>query len=212
MCKDWFLSRSTFQIQPEHMVHRFITTTNGSSVTFDRTAPSVTSINRLVPLTAITNGVTVVYRVTFNEKVSGATTNSFAFMLVSGTVTGTVSNVAAVGTAGTTYDVTIASISGNGDIRLDLKASGTGITDATGNAIASGFTGGQVYTISQAAPKLTSVGISSSNANSSLAKTGNIITLSFIASEPINSPQVTIATHAVTALRCPAIIIRHPIP
>jgi hypothetical protein len=93
-------------------------TTNGSSVTFDRTAPSVVSINRQVPLTAITNGITVVYRVTFNEKVSGATTNSFAFMLVSGTVTGTVSNVTAVGTTGTTYDVTIASISGNGDIRL----------------------------------------------------------------------------------------------
>jgi hypothetical protein len=81
----------------------------------------------------------------------------------------------------------VSSISGNGDIRLDLKASGTGISDDSRqcNCIRL-YKRGSVYTISQAAPTLTSVGISSSNANSSLAKTGDIITLSFTASEPIN--------------------------
>jgi hypothetical protein len=48
-------------------------------------------------------------------------------------------------------------------------------------------------------PVLSAVSISTNNSNSSLAKQGNTVTLSFTASETINTPVVTIAGHTVTA-------------
>jgi hypothetical protein len=72
----------------------------------------------------------------------------FTLTVLSGNPSGTISNVAAVaGTSNAAYDVTVSSISGAGDLRLDLKASGTGITDASANPISGGFTSGQSYTI-----------------------------------------------------------------
>ena len=82
---------------------------------------------------------------------------------------------------------------------MDLNASGTGINDISGNAIAGGFITGQTYTIQQGIPELTAVRIGSDNSIASLAKPGNVISLSFTASEPINPPTVTIGTHGVTA-------------
>ncbi|WP_443096430.1 hypothetical protein, partial [Segetibacter aerophilus] len=119
------------------------TTTNGSSVTFDKTAPTVTGITRQVPLTQTTNSTTVTYRAAFSETVSGVDATDFSLTTVSGAATGTIGTVTAVaGSNNTFYDVTVSSISGNGNIRLDLKGSGTGITDAASNAIAGGYTTG----------------------------------------------------------------------
>jgi hypothetical protein len=68
------------------------------------------------------------------------------------------------------------------------------------NAPAAGYTSGQLYTISRTCSFADICWYQFlSNASSSLAKTGDIITLSFTASEPINPPQVTIATHAVSS-------------
>ena len=173
-------------------------TTNGSSVTFDKTSPSVVSINKQSPASDPTNATTLVYRVTFSEGVTGVDATDFT-LTATGSATGTISSVAPVGTGGTTYDVTVSSVSGNGTLRVDLKASGTGIADTAGNAISGGFTSGQTFTIQQTQPTLTSVTIVSNNATPSLAKVGNVITLSFTASIPINTPTVTIATHSVTA-------------
>jgi hypothetical protein len=55
--------------------------------------------------------------------------------------------VKVVGTDSTTYDVTIRAIAGSGVLRLDVKGSNTGITDAVGNALNGGFTNGQTYTV-----------------------------------------------------------------
>jgi hypothetical protein len=174
---------------------------SGQTYVIDHTAPIVNSINRQSPSTQTTNASTLTFRTTFSEKVNNVDYTDFTFSIVLGTVSGTLNNlsVVAVGSAGTTYDVTINSVNGNGTVRLDLNGSGTGITDDAGNAIAGGFTAGETYIVNQAAPSLTSVHISSSNSNSSLARTGDVITLSFTASEPINPPTVTIATHAVTS-------------
>jgi len=115
----------------------------------DLTPPSVASVNRQSPTTTTTSASSVTYRVTFSEKVSGVDATDFAVTKVSGTVTGTVASnaVVAVGTTGNTYDVTVTSITGTGDLRLDLKSTGTGITDASANAISGGYTSGQIYTI-----------------------------------------------------------------
>src|SRR5204862_228905 len=58
---------------------------------------------------------------------------------------------------------------GSGTIRLDLKSSGTGITDTAGNAPSAGFTSGEVYTIDKTAPTVSSIvraGVSPTNASS----------------------------------------------
>ncbi|CAN5766969.1 hypothetical protein BH10BAC3_BH10BAC3_22160 [soil metagenome] len=172
------------------------TTTNGSSVSFDNTAPTVTSINRQSPATNPTGATSVTFRITFSEAVSGVDLPDFS-ITTSGSANGTLLSVTII--SGNTYDVTIASVSGNGTLRLDLNGSGTGITDAAGNAIAAGFTAGQTYTIQPGLPSLTFVSISSSNSNTLLAKPGDLVTLSFSTSEAINPPTVTIATHLVTA-------------
>lgn len=113
----------------------------------DFTAPAVASINRQSPTTATTSATSVTYRITFSEKVSGVNTADFTLTKVSGTVSGAIASVAASGTTGTIYDAKISSITGNGILRLDLKSTGTGITDQGGNAIKGGYSSGQTYTI-----------------------------------------------------------------
>jgi gliding motility-associated-like protein len=56
-----------------------------------------------------------------------------------------------------TYNVTVAGVTGNGTLGLNLKSSGTGITDLSSNALINGFTG-QVYTVDKItiAPTITS--------------------------------------------------------
>lgn len=174
--------------------------TTGQTYTIDKIAPKVISINRQFPLTATTSANTLVYRVTFSEKVRRVNSTDFTLTRVSGTVSGTITTNAVVATStdSVSYDVKVTSVTGNGTLRLDLKSKNTGIIDVAGNAISGGFTSGQTYTIDGSKPVLSSVSIASNNTNTSFAKVGSLVTLSFTASETIN-PVVTIATHAVTS-------------
>ncbi|MFD2247248.1 heparin lyase I family protein [Pontibacter ruber] len=132
------------------------TTSTGVSVTItaappvDPTPPTVISINRQNPTTSTTTSTTVFFRATFSEQVIGVDAADFTATTVSGTVKGTVTNVVSV--SSTIYDITVSSITGEGTLRLDLKSSGTGITDIIGNAIQGGYTSGQSYTIQQTLP------------------------------------------------------------
>ncbi|MEI6948295.1 T9SS type A sorting domain-containing protein [Paraflavisolibacter sp. H34] len=130
-------------------------------VVTDPNAPlTVLSINRQSPATVATNASSVTFRVTFSKKVTGVDATDFSATPLSGNVRGTLAHlaletsgtvgteaVAPVGTDGTTYDVSVRALAGSGTLRLDLKASGTGIQDADGNALSGGFTGGQTYTV-----------------------------------------------------------------
>jgi hypothetical protein len=87
--------------------------------------------------------------VTFSENVNGVDITDFS-LTTAGTATGTIASVSAA--TGTIIDVTVNAVSGNGTIRLDLKTSGTGITDNAGNSIAGGYSSGQTYTIDKMAP------------------------------------------------------------
>lgn len=113
-------------------------------VTVEDTPPTVSSINRQSPTGATINGGTVVFRATFSEQVSGVDAADFQ-LTATGSTTGIINNLSAV--SGTTYDVTVGSVGGTGTLRLDLKASGTGIVDVAGNQIAGGYTAGQAYTV-----------------------------------------------------------------
>ncbi|MET0636791.1 MAG: T9SS type A sorting domain-containing protein [Chitinophagaceae bacterium] len=173
-------------------------TTNSSTVTYDKVNPVVSSVNRQTPSQQTTNASTVTFRVVFSEPVSGVDITDFETTVVSGIVNSTPGSVTPTGGTGTTYDVTLNSVSGNGTIRLDLKASGTGITDEAGNTITGGFNSGQTYIITENPPTLTTVSISSDNSASAIARPGDLVTLAFTASGPVTLPVVTIAGRSVT--------------
>jgi DNA/RNA endonuclease G (NUC1) len=103
-----------------------------------------------------TTAATVHYTVTFSEDVSGVTTGAFQ-LTAGGGASGTISGVVPVDAH--TYTVTVSSASGEGTLRLDVKASGTGITDIPGNPLSGGFTTGQFYTLDHVGPNVTSVAV-----------------------------------------------------
>lgn len=120
-------------------------TSNAFTVNIDTVVPSVSSIVRLTPTAqTVTYATTsLVFRVTFSESVVGVTTGSFAVTSVVAPATGTVAQVSA--SSGTTFDVTVGSLSGTGTLRLDLKGAGSsGVSDVAGNAPAA-YTSGDTY-------------------------------------------------------------------
>lgn len=125
-----------------------------TAVLVDGVAPSVSSIARANATP--TNASSVDYTVSFAENVSGVDTGDFA-LTASGTAAGTIASVTPVN--GSTYTVTVNTLSGDGTLRLDLNAGSTGITDTAGNAIGGGYTSGQLYTLDKTAPAVTSVGV-----------------------------------------------------
>jgi len=119
-------------------------TTDNSSVTFDKTIPAVQSINRKNPSTSTISTSTVTYEVILTENVVGVDINDFAL-----TTTGaTQGNINSVSGSNSVYEVTINNISGDGTLRLDLKSNGGTITDLAGNVTSQGFNG-EVYTYQQ---------------------------------------------------------------
>jgi len=101
-----------------------------------------------------TNSPTLHYTVTFSEDVSGVTTGAFA-LTAGGGASGSITGVVPVNAH--TYTVTVGSAAGEGTLRLDVNASGTGITDLPGNPLNGGFTTGQSYTLDHVGPNVTSV-------------------------------------------------------
>ena len=164
----------------------------------DNTPPIVNSINRSSPLTETIQISTVTFRAIFSERVSGVDKSDFVLNVLSGSLNGLVSEVTEVGNGGATYDIVVNSLNGSGEFRIDLKETGTNIKDASQNLIVTGFDNGQTYSLQLGKPILTSVELYSNNANSTIAKVNDKITLEFVASEPINLPVVKIAGHNIT--------------
>jgi len=121
--------------------------TSEQQFTFTVTSgPSVASINRVGSTPS--NATSVDYTVTFNESVTGVDASDFT-LTATGTANGNVSNVSG---SGTTYTVTVGSLSGDGTLRLDLKNSGTGIQNGGSQAITGGYASGQTYTLDNTRP------------------------------------------------------------
>ncbi len=118
------------------------------TLTVDKTAPAISSISRSNPVNSSTSATDVTYYVIFSEGVTGVDASDF--ILTASGPSGTVDSVTANGAA--EYTVTVVNISGNGTLRLDLKGSGTGITDMAGNNIAAGYSGGEEYVIDTIPP------------------------------------------------------------
>ena len=113
-------------------------------------APAVSSIVRAAaaPGTVAASATSVSYTVTFSQSVTGVGASDFA-LTASGTAAGTIQSVTG---SGDTYTVTVNGISGDGTLRLDLNASGTGIQNGSSVAIVGGHTAGQTYTLDHTAP------------------------------------------------------------
>ncbi|HTB80040.1 MAG TPA: Ig-like domain-containing protein [Opitutaceae bacterium] len=113
-------------------------------------APSVSSIVRTggASATVNTSATSISYTVTFSESVTGVDATDFTL-----TATGTASgHIASVSGSGTTYTVTVDTLTGDGTLRLDLNSSGTGIQNGSNVDIAGGYTLGSTYTLDHTAP------------------------------------------------------------
>ncbi|BAL99988.1 MULTISPECIES: beta strand repeat-containing protein [Caldilinea] len=122
------------------------------SRTYDTTAPGVLSITRADPNP--TNAASVRFTVTFSEAVTGVDGSDFS-LATTGSIAG--ASVTGVSGSGSVYTVTVSTGTGSGTLRLDLKASGTGIQDLAGNPITGGFTSGEEYTVDKTAPTVVSI-------------------------------------------------------
>ncbi len=131
------------------------TASNTLSLTYDGTAPTVTSIVRQTPTDATTNATSAVFRVTFSEDVNNVGIADFA---ISGAGAGGTAAITGVSeeTASTVFDVTVSTINTNGELDLDFSGS-QNIADGSGNAFAGAITTEETYTIDQTVPTVTSI-------------------------------------------------------
>lgn len=121
-----------------------------SGVLVNALAPTVTSIVRSGD--ELTNATSVTFTVTFSETVIGVDASDFTLASPDG-VSGTIGPVSG---SGATWTVTVTDVTGNGALRLDLNASGTGIVGSSGQALAGGYSAGQSYIVDHVAPYLSS--------------------------------------------------------
>ncbi len=108
--------------------------------------PSVVSVTRVN--TSPTSAASVDFTVTFSEPVSGVDSADFA-LAKTGSITGyAITDVSPASGPADTYTVSVATGKYNGTLRLDLLNDGS-IQDEAGNPLASGYTGGEAYTITK---------------------------------------------------------------
>jgi autotransporter-associated beta strand protein len=150
---SWMFDYSTIMLPPgAYSFSATSTAASGNSspasapfvVTVDTVAPAVSAILRQSPPSAATTASDVIYRVSFSENVSGVDLSDFA-LTATGASTGSLSTITSL--SGRAFEVIVTDVAGEGMLRLDLRAGGTGIVDGAANAIATGFSIGQTYTI-----------------------------------------------------------------
>lgn len=165
-----------------------------TAVVPDTTPPTVSSIIPASGANVAASTTSVNYTVTFSENVSGVDASDFT-LTPTGTASGSIASVTQVNAS--TYTVTVNALSGDGTLRLDLKSSGTGITDTASNLIATGFTSGQTYTLDHYSPPVSGVNSSTSNGT---YKVGDVIAIQVAFGEAVNvtgTPQLTLETGSV---------------
>jgi hypothetical protein len=124
-----------------------------ASVLVDTTAPTATALTRASA--SPTNGASVGYLLTFSEAVGGVDPSDFA-LVATGSASGAIGSVTPVDASH--YTVMVTAVAGDGTLRVDLNASGTGIVDAAGNPLLGGMTG-EVYTTDTTAPTVIGVAV-----------------------------------------------------
>ena len=127
------------------------TGTSSYTIVVTRDAAATTTVSSIVRASGNpTNATSVNYTVTFAASVTGVDAGDFTLASTS-TANGTIGTPTG---SGTTWTVPINSVSGNGTLRLDF----TGTAGVTPNVSAS-YTSGEIYTIDNTAPSVTSVAV-----------------------------------------------------
>ncbi len=137
--------------------------------TFELAAPTVSSITAVG--SSPNHASSEQFTVTFSASVTGVVAGDFTLTTANtpGGAALATTGISSITGSGTTYIVTVGGVTGDGTLRLDLKANSTGITDASGISAASAFTGGDVYTIEHTPPSVSPIvatGTNPNNANS----------------------------------------------
>jgi gliding motility-associated-like protein len=132
----------------------------------DGVVPGVNSIVKVG--TTPTNEDTMTFTVTFTEPVTGVNASDFV-LTNSGTSVGTVSTITG---SGSTYTVTVSNVTGDGTTRLDLNATGTGITDISGNVISGGYSAASTITVDNTLPTGYTITVPSIIDNTNVTNTG----------------------------------------
>lgn len=124
----------------------------GESYTIDQDGPAITCITRLDanPTTA----TTVSFMAAFNEPATSVTIANFT-VSVSGTTTGTITSVTNGGD-GTTWTITVSSVDGAGQLRVDL-VDPAGIEDMYGNPATATSIGCESYDVDREGPMIQSI-------------------------------------------------------
>nr|WP_067290102.1 Ig-like domain-containing protein [Marinobacterium profundum] len=108
---------------------------SNAAVLIDAAAPSATSIS--VPADGALVAGEMYFELVFDEAVSGVDIGDFS-LLTTGNLVGTLDSVQQINPS--TYRVLLTGINGNGSLSLALNATGSGIADNAGNALATGIT------------------------------------------------------------------------
>ena len=172
-------------------------TTDSSVVTVYQTAPDTTDPE--LNIVSIESNNSDTSRATLDDIITLSFTSSEPIGTPTVTIN-TVTATAAPAVAGSTisWSATKTITAADNDGAVEFTIDFTDLATNDGTQVTSITTGSGV-TVDQTAPELTTVSIASNNANTSLAKTGNTVTLSFTSDEPILPPTVTINGDTVTA-------------
>lgn len=157
---------------------------NNKALVVDGIVPSVTSTAPSGG--AVSTDTSVDFTVNFNESVNNISIDDFALGTTGG-ATATIVSVSA--SSGSSVNVTVSGITGNGTIKLNLNAS-TNISDAAGNAGPAAYTSGSTHTVAiPTAPDAPTIG----------AATAGIGQASVAFSAPANNGGAAITGYTVTS-------------
>jgi hypothetical protein len=163
-------------------------TTNGSSVTVDKTLPGLTSVT-------IASNNTNTARAKLANTVTLSFTANEAIQTPSVTLLGVTATVANPNGNNWTATATVAAGTPEGLAAFSITA-----TDLAGNTAAALTTTSDTsnVTVDKTLPTLSAVTIASNNVDTARAKLANTVTLSFTANEAIQTPSVTLLGVAAT--------------
>jgi PGF-pre-PGF domain-containing protein len=186
-----------------------------------RDAPEVSSITRASPSNP-TSASSVEFDVTFTESVSGVDTDDVVLTRINGDVAGSVATVSS--SSGTTITVTVDSVVGDGDLRLDVDdddgiVNGDGVPlggSGTSGTADGSYTGNEVSTVDNTDPTIRTIAtrddgpapgttVDGTDGSAATANDGRIDQLLVTFSEPIDDSTVSSGDFAVTGYTIDAI-------
>jgi hypothetical protein len=156
--------------------------TDGSSVTIDLSAPTLT----VVSMTSNNGGDTSLAKA--GDTITVSITSSEAIAAPSVTVAGGVATVAG---SGTSWSATLPVVSGTPEGTASLLILYADVVGNAGTNITA--TSGSIVTVDVTPPSITGVSVASNAVDPSVAVEGSVLTVTLNVSEPIAAPSVTIA-------------------